>query len=87
MVKKLTFCKLLYHRKCKWRGVGGQKKPNLVNVVCERPLTAQEKFPTNFQPNKKIVDQTVVQNQKDEIRTFFCNICHSLGKYSSQELM
>ena len=36
--KKLTFCKLLYHRKCKQRGVGGQKKPNLVNVVCERPL-------------------------------------------------
>ena len=36
--KKLTFCKLLYHTKCKQRGVGGQKKPNLVNVVCERPL-------------------------------------------------
>ena len=36
--KKLTFCKPLYHRKCKWRGVGGRKKPNLVNVVCERPL-------------------------------------------------
>ena len=36
--KKLTFCKLLYHRKCKQRGVGGQKKTNLVNVVCERPL-------------------------------------------------
>ena len=35
--KKLTFCKLLYHRKCKQRGVGGQKKTNLVNVVCERP--------------------------------------------------
>ena len=34
----MTFCKLLYHRKCKRRGVGGQKKPNLVNVVCERPL-------------------------------------------------
>ena len=37
--KKSTFCKHLYHRKCKRRGVGGQKKPNLVNVVCERPLT------------------------------------------------
>ena len=37
--KKLTFCKLLYHRKCKRRGVGGQKKPNFVNVVCERPLS------------------------------------------------
>ena len=37
--KKLTFCKLLYHRKCKRRGVGGQKKTNLVKVVCERPLT------------------------------------------------
>ena len=36
--KKSTFCKLLYHRKCKRRGVGGQKKTNLVNVVCERPL-------------------------------------------------
>ena len=36
--KKLTFCKLLYHRKCKRRGVGGQKKTNLVNIVCERPL-------------------------------------------------
>ena len=39
--KKLTFCKLLYHRKCKQRGVGGQKKPNLVNVVCECPLILQ----------------------------------------------
>ena len=37
--KKSTFCKLLYHRKCKRRGVGGQKKTNLVNVVCERPLS------------------------------------------------
>ena len=37
--KKLTFCKQLYHRKCKRRGVGGQKKPYIVNVVCERPLT------------------------------------------------
>ena len=36
--KKYTFLKSLYHRKCKPRGVGGQKKPNLVNVVCERPL-------------------------------------------------
>ena len=36
--KKLTFCKLLYHRKCKRRGVGGQKKQNFLNVVCERPL-------------------------------------------------
>ena len=36
--KKSTFCKLLYRRKCKQRGVGGQKKTNLVNVVCERPL-------------------------------------------------
>ena len=39
--KKLTFCKPLYHRKCKRRGVGGQKKPNLVNVVCERPLNSK----------------------------------------------
>ena len=36
--KKLTFCNLLYQRKCKRRGVEGQKKPNLVNIVCERPL-------------------------------------------------
>ena len=34
-----TFCKLIYHRKCKRRGVGGQKKTNFVNVVCERPLS------------------------------------------------
>ena len=34
-----TFCKLSYHRKCQRRGVGGQKSKNLVNVVCERPLT------------------------------------------------
>ena len=26
------------HRKCKRRGVDGQKKTNLVNLVCERPL-------------------------------------------------
>ena len=31
--KKLTFCKFLSHRKCKRRGVGGQKEPNLVNIV------------------------------------------------------
>ena len=37
----MTFCKPLYHRKGKRRGVGGQKKPNLVNVVCERPLRAK----------------------------------------------
>ena len=44
--KKLTFCKRLYHRKCILRGVGGQKKPNLVNVVYERPpsLLAKEGF-------------------------------------------
>ena len=33
--KKSTFCKLLYNRKCKQRGVVGQKKTNRVNVVCE----------------------------------------------------
>ena len=38
--KKLTFCKPLYHRKCKRRGVGGQKKTNLVKGVCKRPLMA-----------------------------------------------
>ena len=38
MVKKSTFCKLLYHKKCKQRGVGGENKTNFVNIVCERPL-------------------------------------------------
>ena len=32
--KKLTFCKLSYHRKCKRRGVGGQKKAKF----CKRSL-------------------------------------------------
>ena len=32
--KKLTLCKLLYHRKCKRRGVGGQKK----DKSCKRSL-------------------------------------------------
>ena len=31
--KKSTFCKLLYHRKCKRRGVGGQKAK-----FCKRSL-------------------------------------------------
>ena len=34
-----TFCQRLYHRKCHHRRIGGQKSPNLVNVVCERPPT------------------------------------------------
>ena len=34
----MTVCKLLYRKKCKRRGVGGQKKTNLLNIVCERPL-------------------------------------------------
>ena len=46
--KKSNFCKLLYHRKCKRRGVGGQKKPNFVNVVCERPLTVEAWFEIRF---------------------------------------
>ena len=29
-------------RKCKRRGVGGQKKPNLVDVGCERPLVGSQ---------------------------------------------
>ena len=33
-----TFCQRSYHRNRQRRGVGGQKKTNLVNVVCERPL-------------------------------------------------
>ena len=32
--QKLTFCKLLYHRKCKRRGVGGQKNAKF----CKRSL-------------------------------------------------
>ena len=35
-----TSCQRSYPRKCQYRGVGGQKKTNLVNVVCERPLIA-----------------------------------------------
>ena len=42
--KKSTFCKKIYHRKCKRRIVGGQKKTNLVNVVCERPLIASKEI-------------------------------------------
>ena len=29
----------IYESECKRREVGGQKKPNFVNVFCERPLT------------------------------------------------
>ena len=36
--KKSNFCKFLYCRKCKRKGVSGQKKINLVNIVCERLL-------------------------------------------------
>ena len=39
--KESTFCQYSYHRKCQRRGVSGQKKPNLVNVVCERPHTGR----------------------------------------------
>ena len=53
--KKSTFCKFLYHGKCKRRGVGGQKKTNLVNVVCERPLIQM----TNTHP-----EATMWTNQK-----------------------
>ena len=42
--KKSTFSKLLYLRICKRREVGGQKKPNLVNIVCERPLVKSANF-------------------------------------------
>ena len=45
----MTFCKLLYHRKWKRRGVGCQKKTNLVNVVCERPLSSQNKRPKTLE--------------------------------------
>ena len=46
----MTFCKHLYHRKCKRRGVRGQKKPNLVNVVCERPLSGISCYMTIYWP-------------------------------------
>ena len=42
--KKTTFCKLLYHRKCKRRRIGGQKKTNVVNIVCDRPLSMLKKL-------------------------------------------
>ena len=44
--KKSTFCKLLFRRK--YRGLGGQKKTNLVNVVCERPLSVFYVFIKSF---------------------------------------
>ena len=56
MVKKSIFCKLLYHRKCKQRGVGGQKKTNLVNVVCERPPMAAIN-----PPERKLAKRTSVE--------------------------
>ena len=34
-----TFCQRSYHRTCQRRKVGGQKSQNLVNVVCEQPLS------------------------------------------------
>ena len=52
MAKNLTFCKLLYHRKCKRRRVGSQKKKNLVNVVCERPIKIKS-FKTAKELRKK----------------------------------
>ena len=36
-LKKSSFCKLSYHKICKRKGVGDQKKTNAVNVACERP--------------------------------------------------
>ena len=53
------FCKHLYHRKCKRSGVGGQKKPNLVNVVCERP--PREKVWTN-KANPDVSYDTLAKN-------------------------
>ena len=38
--KMSTFCQRSYHRKCQRRGEGGQKRQNLVNAVCERPLNS-----------------------------------------------
>ena len=42
-----AFCQRLYHRKYQRRGLGGHKKPEFANVVCERPLTPISKF-NNF---------------------------------------
>ena len=38
-----TFCQHSYHKNCQHREVGSQKSQNLVNVVCERTLTKNEK--------------------------------------------
>ena len=57
MVKqKSTFCKILYHKKCKRRGVRGQKKPNLVNVVCERPLRVNSGMPESEKNEVPVVN-------------------------------
>jgi hypothetical protein len=57
-----TFCKLSYHRKCKRRGVSGQKSKNLVNVVCEGPLTNfifMEQEKSSFNQMSSIIQATV----------------------------
>ena len=51
--KKSTFCKVLYRRKCKWRGIGGQKITNLVNVVFERPLMSVTSWSFSFDESLK----------------------------------
>ena len=38
----LTLCQSLYGRKSERREVFGQKGPNLINVVCERPPTERD---------------------------------------------
>ena len=48
MFAKYYLCYQEIFRKCKRRGVGGQKKPNLVNVVCERPLRGVPEPTTSF---------------------------------------
>ena len=69
MVKKSTFCK---HRKCKRRGEGGQKKPNLVNVVCEKPLTLHlcmlfEKYSIQMRPQLRCISMCFLKNTDNEI--------------------
>ena len=40
----LTVGQMLTFKEIITQGVGGQKKPKLVNVVCERPLTVNYKL-------------------------------------------
>ena len=77
--KMSTFCQRLYHRKCQRRGVGGQKKSqNLVNVVCERPLTpkfqaTRETLPPSWKNATGIIDSSMSQGVLS--KSLVCSIC------------